>query len=369
MDILISFSSNLFWFLIIISVVVFIHEYGHYFVARKCGVKIETFSIGFGKEIFGWNDKNGTRWKISVLPFGGYVKMFGDADPSSAPDFEKISKMKSKDKQQSFYFKKLWQKAAIVFAGPFANYLLAIVIFTSMFYAYGKPHTLPVISHIEVGSPAEKSGLKIDDLIIAADNTKIESFEDLKQIIALNTGEPLILSIERKGQHLDLTIIPQIKKIKDVFGNEIEIAMIGIASSKVELLKLDLMSSIGESFVASYNMSIGMLKAIWQIVTGVRGTDQLGGPIKIAQYSGQSAKLGLESVLSFIALISLNLGLVNLFPIPMLDGGHLMYYSIEAATGRPVAQKIQEIGFKLGFALLITLMIFVTFNDIKALFK
>lgn len=369
MEHMLATAYSIFWFLVVITIVVFIHEYGHFIVARWNKVKVEAFSIGFGKEIFGWNDKHGTRWSVRYLPFGGYVKMYGDADAASSPDFASLKKLSKKDKEHSFYFKKLWQKAAIVFAGPFANYLSAILILFMFIVLNGKPLTLPEITQVVADSAAYKAGIKVGDTIVEADGSYIESFEDLRQIIALSTGEKITLLVKRGEKEVTLFVTPEIKTSKDIFGNEVKMPIIGIASDKMSIVKLNIQDSVIESFRQTYDISVGMLKAVWQIITGQRGADQLGGPIKIAQYSGQSASLGVNGFLWFIAIISINLGLINLFPIPMLDGGHLLYYTIEGIRGKPVSEKVQSIAFRIGFGLLMMLMVYVTFNDIRSFFK
>lgn len=360
---------NIFWFLVVITVVVFIHEYGHYIVARYNKVKIDVFSIGFGKEILGYTDRHGTRWKICPIPFGGYVKMHGDADASSKPDFAKLKKLSKKEREQSFYFKTIPQKAAIVFAGPLFNYLSAIIILAFLFLISGKVLGTPEISQVLENSPAEKAGLMVGDLIVEIDDEKIDSFEDVRSKIILNTGQKITLSVSRKGTIKEFDLTPEMRKTQDPFGNEVEMPVIGISANKFEVKKLNVLEASVESVKETYNISVNMLKALGQIITGSRSSDQLGGPIKIAQYSGQSANSGFYGFMFFIALISINLGLVNLFPIPMLDGGHLMYYLFERVTGKPVSEKIQMIGFRIGFVLLISLMVYVTFNDISSFFK
>lgn len=360
---------NVFWFLVVITIVVFIHEYGHYIIARLNNVKIDVFSIGFGKEIWGYTDRNGTRWKICPFPFGGYVKMHGDADASSKPDFKKLKKLTKAEKAQSFYFKKLPQKAAIVFAGPLFNYLSAIIILAGLFWMTGKVFGPAEISKIMEDTPAQTSGLMVGDLILEVDNEKVDSFEDVRNKVILNTGKEIMLTISRNGAVKEISLTPKMRKTKDAFGNEIELPVIGIVADKVELRKLNLLQASSEAVKETYNISANMLKALGQIITGMRSSDQLGGPIKIAQYSGQSASSGFYGFMFFIALISINLGLINLFPIPMLDGGHLMYYLIEQVQGKAVSEKIQMIGFRIGFALLIALMLYVTFNDINSLLK
>lgn len=357
----------IFWFLVILTVVVFIHEFGHYLLARMNGVRVEVFSIGFGKELFGYTDKVGTRWKFSIIPFGGYVKMFGDSDAASSADSKKLDRMSFKDKQISFHHKDLWRKAAIVFAGPAFNYISAVLIIVGMFYLYGKPSSDAVISGVAPKSAAAMAGLKVGDKILAIDGKPIESFEEVRQALSLNVGTPISLSIERKTKQREITATPQLQKMKDVYGNDIEMPMLGISGAHGSIKQLTLVEAARSGVQESVLISVSMFKALGQILVGDRSAKQLGGPIKIAQYSGQSAKHGWVSVLWFIALISINLSLVNLLPLPLLDGGHLTYYLVEALTGRPVTESFKFAAMKVSFALLITLMLYVTFNDIVSL--
>lgn len=367
MEPLIDIGLTLFWFIVTISVVVFLHEYGHFFFARKFGVSVETFSIGFGKELFGWNDKYGTRWKVSLIPMGGYVKMFGDANPASSPDFEKIKGLSIEDKNRSFYFKPLWQKAVVVAAGPLANYLTAIVIFTGMFYCYGKAVMSPEIGNVMPGSVAERAGIKAGDVVVLANGYKINNFNELKEMVILNTGSPIALELKRRKDILKIVLTPEIKEVTDKIGGKAKIALLGITSKQVEYIHLNFLESIYESVRQAYNISVSMLKGIWQILSGQRGSEEIGGPVKIATYSKESAQAGFTGVLWFIALISINLGMINLFPVPLLDGGHLLYYIIEGIKGKPLSAKLQAHGFRIGMAILASLMIFAIFNDIKFL--
>lgn len=358
----------LFWFIIILSIVVFIHEFGHYYVAKKCGVHIETFSIGFGKELFGYTDRSGTRWKFSLVPLGGYVKMLGDTDAASSPSKKSHDSLSLKDQQRAFIFKSVYQRFAIVFAGPAANYLSAILIMTFMFYVSGKAESAPIASTIAENSAAEKAGLIAGDLIKSVDGDEVSTFEDIRNKIILNTGTPIEFVIMRDGKEIQVSITPEIKESKDPFGNEIKVPLIGIASEKITIKPLDLPDAFITSIKECYNISASTLKAIGQMLTGARGTEDLGGPIRIAKYSGQSAELGIYGILWFICLISVNLGLFNLLPIPMLDGGHLAMYLAEMLRGKPVPMQFQEYAFKFGFFLLMGLMIFATANDIMRLF-
>jgi regulator of sigma E protease len=368
MEMLLTGLLYTFWFLIILTIVVFIHEFGHFIIARLNGVQIDVFSIGFGKELFGFTDKRGTRWKISAIPMGGYVKMFGDQDAASSQDSKSLEGLSFKEKQLTFHFKKLWQKAAIVVAGPAANYLSAILIIAALSFTYGISVTEPIIGEVLKASPAAKAGLKVGDEILEVDGSTVESFEDVRQIIALSTSEPIELLILREHEEIEVEIIPELRKMKDAYGNDIEMPVIGISSHNLYHKEQSFFGAIATGVEQSYTMSLGMLKALGQIIVGDRGLDQLGGPIKIAQYSGQSAKHGVVSVLWFIAVISINLGLLNLMPLPMLDGGHLFYYMVEAVTGKPVSEKFQLVAMKASLFFLISLMLFVTINDIRSLF-
>lgn len=368
MDFILNGANYVGAFLLIISVIVFIHEFGHYLVARLCGVRVEEFSIGFGKELIGWNDSHGTRWKVSLLPIGGYVKMFGDADPSSSPDKEKLSHLTEEEKKVAFQHKTLLQKAAVVAAGPAANFILAILILTGFFMFIGLPKTLPVVGDIMAGSAAEAAGMKVGDRILTLDGKEVERFADIQRVMRLHKVGNVETVIDRSGQQLTLSVTPKIQETKDVFGNAVNVALLGVTSGKVEYEKLSLPAAMAASVVESYRMCEDTLKALGQMISGTRSVQELGGPIKIAKYSGQSAQQGFTAVLWFMAVLSINLGLINLFPIPMLDGGHLLFYSVEALQGRPLAEKLQDYAFKFGFVLLISLMAFTTVNDIVQLF-
>jgi regulator of sigma E protease len=359
----------LFWFLVILTTVVFIHEFGHYLLARINGVRVEVFSIGFGKELIGFNDKSGTRWKLSMIPFGGYVKMFGDADYASTSDAKKLDNMSFLDKAISFHHKELWRKALIVFAGPAFNYITAISIIMGMFYLYGKPVSEAIITNVVPESAASIAGLRVGDKVTSIDKKKIQNFEEIRQILSLNTGTSINIAVERSGKKLEFKATPKMQSVKDAYGNKVEMPVLGITSGALSMRKLTLTQAGSEAIKETFIISASMLKALGQIIAGDRSVKQLGGPIKIAQYSGQSAKYGIFSILWFIALISINLGLLNLLPLPLLDGGHIAYYMVEALTGKPVGERFQLAAMKVSFVLLITLMLFVTFNDIMELVR
>lgn len=355
-------------FFIVLSIIVFIHEFGHYIIAKWCGVRITAFSIGFGREIIGWNDKSGTRWKISLIPLGGYVKMLGDASAASTPDTELNAHMSEEEKAHSFHYKPLWKKALIVAAGPVFNFILTIVILTGMIMAYGLATTEPVVEKVLPGSAAEEAGLLPGDRILSIDGKEIETFSDIPRMIAINTGTPITLRLERNGEQLTKTLTPHIQENTDAFGNPAKWPVIGIQSSEHVRQDMGFTAALGEAVQRTYVICATSLKAVGQMITGQRDATELKGPLGIAKLSGQATGMDFSTVLWFIAMLSANLGLVNLLPIPLLDGGHLMYYAIEALTGKPLAERIQEYGFRLGFALLAGLMAFTILNDLRTIF-
>jgi regulator of sigma E protease len=360
-------------FALIISVIVFIHEFGHYFVAKLCGVKIETFSIGFGRELFGRYDRSGTRWKFSLLPLGGYVKMYGDEGAASTPDNDKLEAMSEQEKRISFHYKPLWQKALIVVAGPASNFILTIGIITYFLYSGGMASTEPVVGKVMKDTPAAAAGLKAGDRVLKVDDEIIETFADIPAVIATNLGTPVTLTIERKGETQTLTITPIEFEDKDMVGNVVKRPLIGISSKKMERQNLSFPQAISEATARTYQLCTMSLKFMGQMMVGDRSAKDLKGPVGIAELSGQVTQSGdtwqetVRMILWFIAMLSANLGLINLLPIPMLDGGHLAYYAIEAAQGKPLAKKFQEYSFKVGFALVASLMAFTLFNDMRNL--
>ncbi len=351
-------------FIVVISVLVFVHEFGHYIIAKWAGVKIEVFSIGFGQEIRGWTDKSGTRWKIGALPLGGYVKMYGDASEASTP-LSAIDALPEDEKKKTFYHKSLPKKAAIVVAGPLANFLLTIFIFTIFITLDGLPSTEPIVGEIVKGSAAEAAGLLPDDRILAVDNQTVETFNDIPRIILTNLGTPVTLKLQRTGQELRVTLTPKMVTDKDQLGNPYTHPLIGISSKKIKIEEVGLLRAIGESILRTYHFCTVNLEAIWQIATGHRSfSGSITGPIGMARMSGQAAEKGPATLFIFMANISASLGLVNLFPILPLDGGHLFYYALEAVRGRPLARNFQEYGFRIGTALIVILMASAILSDI-----
>ena len=359
-------------FIVLILIVVFIHEYGHYYFAKRYGVGITDFSIGFGKEIFGWNDKSGTRWKICWIPLGGYVKFFGDRNVYSQADHKEILKKYSKDEQKKlFILKPLYQRALIVFGGPLANFLLALMIFFSIYTFIGKDFTPAVINEVQKDSPAMVGGLKQDDVILEIDGNEVKSIMDVSKFITMSTEEFIDFRVQRSYNEILLKIKPDMVIGEDNLGNKINKRMVGIKlgayNNEINHVKLGPAQALLYAANEVYFVSISSLKYIGSMIAGKADTSQLGGPIRIAKISGQVANVGLLAFISMMAYISISLGLVNLFPIPMLDGGHLMFYAFEKVLGRPLSQKTQEVFFRIGLFLLVSLMFFTTFNDLTDL--
>jgi len=359
-------------FVVLILIVVFIHEYGHYYFAKKYGVGVTDFSIGFGQEIFGWNDKSGTRWKICWIPLGGYVKFFGDRNVYSQADHKEIlEKYNEEEQKKLFILKPLYQRTLIVFGGPLANFLLALVIFFSIYTFVGKDFTPAVINEVQKDSPAMTGGLKQNDVILEIDGNKVESIMDVSKFITMSTDEIIDCKVKRSSDELILKIKPNIVPGEDNLGNKLNKRIVGIKlgayNNEINHVKLGPAQAIYHAAHEVYYVGVSSLKYIGAMIFGKADTSQLGGPIRIAKISGQVAEFGVLAFISMMAYISISLGLVNLFPIPMLDGGHLMFYAFEKVLGRPLSQKTQEGFFRIGLFLLISLMFFTTFNDLKDL--
>jgi regulator of sigma E protease len=355
-------------FLFVLTIVVFFHELGHFLVARWCGVRILVFSIGFGPEIVGFNDRHGTRWKLALVPLGGYVKFFGDEDAASAPDRTAVASMSEQERRVSFFHKSVPQRAAVVAAGPLANLVLAVVIFAGVFTLYGKPITSARVDAVQAGSAAATAGFQPGDLILSIDGSPIESFSDMQRIVSTSAGERLTFEVERGGARATLQAVPALKEVKDNFGNLHRIGLLGITRSMkpgdVKVERVGLFTGIGMGAQETWFVIDRTLSYIVGVVVGRESADQLGGPIRIAQVSGQVATAGFVALMHLAAVLSVSIGLLNLFPIPLLDGGHLLFYGIEAARGRPLSERAQEMGFRIGLAIVVMLMIFATFNDI-----
>jgi regulator of sigma E protease len=350
-------------FLLVLGVLVFVHELGHYLVARWCRVRVEVFSIGFGPELFGWTDRAGTRWKVSAVPLGGYVKFFGDADAASGAG-EGLDAMDEGERAVSFHHKSVGQRSAIVAAGPAANFLFAVVVLAALFSLHGQPYTPADIGAIQPGSAAEEAGLRPGDLIVAVDGRSVQRFEEVQTLVRLNPGQPMTVDVVREGRRLSLPITPRITEVTDRFGNTQRVGLLGVTRAGVEYRQHDPATAVWQAMRETWLLTTGTLDAVGQMIVGTRGTEELGGPLRIAQMSGDVAQTGLVALVWFMAVLSINLGLINLFPIPMLDGGHLVFYAAEAARGRPLGERAQEYGLRIGLALVLTLMVFATWNDL-----
>ena len=355
-------------FLFVLTIVVFFHELGHFLVARWAGVKVLTFSLGFGPELFGFNDRHGTRWKLSAIPLGGYVKFFGDDSEASTPSADALRTMTDDERSVSFHHKKVGPRAAIVAAGPIANFLLAIVIFAALFTFFGKPSQTARVDSVQENSAAATAGFKPGDVVRAIDGDAIESFTDMQRIVSTKAGTPLVFTIKRGDELVTLNGTPQLREVKDTFGNVHRVGILGITRANAP----------GDTVTKPVNPATAVwlgVKETWFVVdrtisyiggifTGRENADQVGGPIRIAQISGQVATIGLSALIHLAAVLSVSIGLLNLFPVPLLDGGHLLFYAVEAIRGKPLSERSQELGFRVGLALVLMLMLFATYNDI-----
>ena len=350
-------------FVAVLSVIVFVHEYGHFKTARLCGVKVETFSIGFGRSIGGFMDRHGTHWKLGWLPLGGYVKFAGDANAASMPTADVLKSSNPGD----FHTAALWRRALIVAAGPMANFALAIIVFALMFMLAGVPITQPKIASVVENSAASDAGFQPGDLITAIDGRKIDSFMDVQRIVSVSAGTDLLFQVERAGETIELQATPKSTEIDDPSGNKVRIGLLGVSRGTDQVVRVEKLG-VGAALIRGVDKtwfiitrSLGYLKGV---VVGHEAADQLSGPIKIAQIAGQAASISILALIQLAAVLSVSIGLINLFPIPILDGGHLMYYFFEAVRGKPLSAQAQEFGYKVGFALVIALMVFATWNDL-----
>ncbi|HTB02617.1 MAG TPA: RIP metalloprotease RseP [Bradyrhizobium sp.] len=355
-------------FLFVLTIVVFFHELGHFLVARWAGVKVLTFSLGFGPELFGFNDRHGTRWKVSAVPLGGYVKFFGDDTEASTPSTEALARMSEEEREGSFHHKKVGPRAAIVAAGPIANFLLAIVIFAGMSLYYGKPSSIPRVDVVQPDSVAASAGFKEGDVVVSIDGSSIESFADMQRIVSTNAGSELVFRVKRDGALVTLKATPALKEVKDLFGNNHRIGVLGIQynaqPSDPKSAPVGYLESLKIGVDQVWFIISGTFKFVGSLFVGAGSSGDVGGPLRIAQLSGQAASLGFQFVLQLCAALSVSIGLLNLFPVPLLDGGHLLFYSVEAARGRPLSDRAQEMGFRIGLGLVLMLMVFATYNDI-----
>lgn len=353
-------------FLLMLGPLVTLHELGHYLVGRIFGVKADAFSVGFGKELAGFTDRRGTRWKLSALPFGGYVQFAGDMSPASQPSEEWLA-LPEEERNKTFQSKPLWQKALIVAAGPVTNFLIAIAILASFNYATGKPVVPPVVEVLSEDGAAATAGIEIGDRILSVDGHRIDDFLDLQGLIAPYPGEPVSLEVERGSERLQFDFNIKTITERDRFGNEFRLGQIGVASMTGKFVPVGPGEAVSLAVVQTGDMVKLMVTGIWQIVTGRRPVQELGGPIKMAKFSAEQLSLGWPQFIYFVAMISINLAFINLLPIPALDGGHLAFYAAEAVRRRPASARSQEWAFRTGIAFVLALMLFVTINDIVSL--
>jgi regulator of sigma E protease len=364
-----SAQPGLLWtilsFLLVIGPLIFVHELGHYLVGRACGVKADVFSIGFGRELFGWTDRRGTRWKVSMLPLGGYVKFAGDMNAAGQPSDEWLM-LPAAERAKTFQAKKVWQRFLIVAAGPATNFLVAILIIAGFVIAAGKVVTPSVVAKVEPGSAAAEAGLRPLDRIVAIDRQPIDDFEQVRTMLMLRKAEPVRVDFIRGGKPMTVTPRLKMEVDRDQFGNEFRRSLLGVLPVKSHSVAVSPFGAVAAAVNQTAQIVDLTVKAVGQILAGDRSVRDLGGPLQTARYSGEQTSLGPISYLAFLAFVSINLGFINLLPIPMLDGGHLLFYAIEAVRRRPLQPQAQEWAFRTGLAALLTLMIFVTFNDLAS---
>ena len=366
-----GFLGYLIPFLFVLTIVVFFHELGHFLIARMCGIRVLVFSIGFGPELFGFNDRHGTRWKVSAIPLGGYVKFFGDENAASVPDANSVSGMNAAERKVSFFHQPVGSRAAVVVAGPMANFILAIVIFAGIFAIYGKPSTAARVDSVQENSAAAAAGFLTGDVVTAIDGHAIDSFTEMQRIVSTSAGKKLAVQVERAGNQVTLNATPELREVKDNFGNTHRMGVLGISramsAEEQRTQPVNPVTAVWLGAQETWFVVDRTVSYLVGIVAGRESADQLGGPIRIAQVSGQVATVGVTALLHLAAVLSVSIGLLNLFPVPLLDGGHLMFYGIEALRGRPLSERTQEYSFRIGLALVGMLMIFATYNDIRNL--
>jgi regulator of sigma E protease len=363
-----SILYQVFAVVLVFSIVVFFHELGHFWVARRCGVRVLVFSVGFGREIVGFDDRHGTRWKISAIPLGGYVKFFGDENAASVPDHSLIDAMTEEERRVSFFGKPVPLRAAVVAAGPVANFILAIALFAGAFMLFGKQETAARVDEIIADSAAAAAGFQTGDVVLSIDGSAIESFSDMQRIVSVSADRPLEFTVERSGRLVTLHATPTRKEEKDPFGIVHRIGQLGIkrsiAPGDIKTQRVGPLTALQLGVTETWSVVERTIAVVKGIFTGRESADQLSGPVGIVRVTGKVALMGVGPLLNLAAVLSVSIGLLNLFPIPLLDGGHLLFYAIEAVRGRPMSERAQEIGFRIGLAIVLMLMIFATYNDI-----
>src|SRR5581483_5909568 len=358
--------SHILPFIFVLTIVVFFHELGHFLVARRVGVKVKTFSVGFGPELLGFTDRKGTRWRLSWIPLGGYVKFLGDENEVGRTDWAAVNALPPEERAECFPAKSVGRRAAIVAAGPLANFILALVIFTAVFSIFGRQEMTPRVDTVVAGSAAEKAGIRPGDMIVAIDGHHVADFSDLQRVVTVSAGTELTLTVNRDGQQLAILLTPELKEISDGFGNKHKVGVLGITRNTADrvLKTYSVPEAAGLALSETWFVVERTVTYLAGIVAGRESADQLGGPIRVAEVSAQVATIGIVALINLAAILSISIGLINLVPVPMLDGGHLLYYAVEAVRGRPLSERAQEIGFRIGFVAVVALMIFATWNDI-----
>jgi regulator of sigma E protease len=358
-------------FLLVLTIVVFFHELGHYLVGRWCGIRAEVFSVGFGRELIGFTDRHGTRWKLSLVPLGGYVKFLGDENATSLPTGAEGPVLSEAERAQSFPNAALWRRAATVLAGPMANFILAIAIFAVMFGVNGRMIADPVVAEVQTESAAQAAGILPGDRFVAIDGTPVETFDDVQRYVSVRPGVPITITMDRDGGPVDLTLTPVRTEISDNFGNKMEVGRIGVVTNtdagNFRVQEYGPLEAVGEGVAQSWYIVTRTVDYIGNIITGREKPDQLGGPIRVAKYSKDMSTLGIAALIQLAAVLSVSIGLLNLMPVPMLDGGHLMFYAFEAVRGRPPGEAVQEWAYRLGLTVVLALMLFATWNDVTML--
>jgi regulator of sigma E protease len=360
-----GFAFTILAFLLVIGPLIFVHELGHYFVGRWFGVKAETFSIGFGRELFGWTDRRGTRWKVGWLPLGGYVRFKGDMNPASTPSDEWLA-LPAAERAETFQAKALWQRFLIVLAGPMTNFLFAIVALMIIFGTIGYPTSAAIVGGLVEDSPAAAAGFRPGDEVVGVNGNRIDTFAELQSYVSLRPDQDMRFRVERDGRLIELEARSRGELMRDQFGNEARIGRIGIVPGALDFSTLPVHRLPGAAVGTTIDTIETMVVALGQVVSGTRSVRELGGPLKIAEVSGQQASLGWLPFFWLMVVVSINLGFINLLPIPLLDGGHLLFYAIEGVRRKPLKPEAQEWAFRTGLAVLLALMIFVTFNDLAS---
>ena len=357
-------------FLFVLTVVVFVHEMGHYLVGRWCGIGVRAFSIGFGPELIGFNDRRGTRWKLSAVPLGGYVKFVGDMTATSAPDEDGLDELTPEERRIAFHTQPVWKRALTVVAGPLFNFILTVAVFAVMYGAYGRMVSEPVVAEIVAGSAAEEAGFRQGDRFVSVDGHRITTFGDVQREVSGRAGDEMVFVMMRDGAEVTLTATPRVTEQKDGLGNTVKVGIIGVVNNEQygqpRLITYGPLEAVGEAVMETASIIERTSQFLQRFAFGREDKCQLGGPVKIAKMSGQAAQLGFVWLVQLVALLSVGIGFLNLLPIPPLDGGHLVFYAIEAAIRRPVPLPVMEAVYRVGLFMVLMFMAFVIWNDFFA---